>query len=220
MWLFSVGFSHHILFSVSVDSLAMNFCSQMVGLGSQARGRLSAPLPTRQRAKCEVTVEWLGEGRRVREAGVLLCDPEWQWSEHLAASWRRRGWTWRAHLLLRLDWKEGPQQRPWSSPWPVTPERNNQPSEATPTCPDSCFQKVDLYQVPDLLSLNHCSCPGRKWYSSGRGLHLESFRKWWSQHLDLGLAASRAHLSPLLPSWHFRATAACVGSGEWAGMQE
>lgn len=65
MWLFSVGFSHHILFSVSVDSLAMNFCSRMAGLGPQARGRLSSPLLTRQRAKCEVTVEWLGEGRRV-----------------------------------------------------------------------------------------------------------------------------------------------------------
>lgn len=84
-----MGFSHHILFSVSVESLAMNICSRMVGLGPQARGRLSSPLPTRQRAKCEVTVEWLGEGRRVREAGVLLSDPERQWSEHLAASWRR-----------------------------------------------------------------------------------------------------------------------------------
>lgn len=63
----------------------------MVGLGPQARGRLSAPLPIRQRAKCKVTVEWPGAGRRVREAGVLLSDPERQWSEHLVASWRRRG---------------------------------------------------------------------------------------------------------------------------------
>lgn len=102
VWLFTVGFYHHNLFNVFVESLAMNFCSP------GARGRLSSPLPTRQRAKCGVTRVAEGGQEGEREAGVPLPHPERQWSEHLAASWRRRqGWIWRAHLLLRLD-QRGP----------------------------------------------------------------------------------------------------------------
>lgn len=119
------GCSHN-LFSVSVESLAMNFCSPGQG------GGFALFLPTRQRAKCGVTGVAEGGQEGEREAGVLPPHPERQWSEHLVVSWRRRqGWIWRAQLLLRLDQKEGAQQHPWSSLGPVTPERNNQQSEET-----------------------------------------------------------------------------------------
>ena len=44
----------------------MNFCSQDGGPQARARRRLCSPHPTGQRAKCKVTVEWLGVGVWVR----------------------------------------------------------------------------------------------------------------------------------------------------------
>lgn len=79
-----MGFPHHVSLSVSVVSLAVNCCSRKVGLGPQARGRLSSSLPARQRAKCSHR----GVAGRAggREGGsVFLSDPERQWSEHRAA---------------------------------------------------------------------------------------------------------------------------------------
>lgn len=66
-----MAFYHHVLFNVSVKSLAMSFCSWMVNLRPWARGRLSSPLPSRQKAKCEVAEEWVVVGRRMK--GMQLC---------------------------------------------------------------------------------------------------------------------------------------------------
>lgn len=90
MWLFTVGFSHRVLFSVSVESLAMNICSRMVGLGAPGQGEGGAlPSPDQAEGKVRSPCGVAGGGQEGREAGVLLSDPERQWSEHLAASWRR-----------------------------------------------------------------------------------------------------------------------------------
>lgn len=98
VWLFTAGSSHPISFSVSVESLAMNFCSRTVGL--RPRGGEGFALPTSPGRQQSAKSPWSGCGGRERRRGVgggrqASSCPEMRSSEHPVASERgRRGWTW------------------------------------------------------------------------------------------------------------------------------
>lgn len=117
VWLFTVGFCHHSFFSVSVESLAMNFCSQTGASGPGARGRLCSPRPTRQRAKCAVTR--VAEGGDRRAGGRQACPCPTLRGSGLSV-WRPPGGD--EAGLGELTFSSGltgtwaPQQHPWSSP--------------------------------------------------------------------------------------------------------
>lgn len=77
-----MGLSHHVLFSVSVVSLAMNCCSRKWASGP---GKREAELSPPRQAEGKVqSLEWPG-GREGEGGSVFLSDPERQWSEHRAA---------------------------------------------------------------------------------------------------------------------------------------
>lgn len=76
VWLFTMGSSHPIFFSVSVESLAMNFCSQTVGLRPGQGEGFALPVPPgrEQSAKSLWSGCGVGGGRGQdggRQASVL-----------------------------------------------------------------------------------------------------------------------------------------------------
>lgn len=67
-----MGFCHHHFFSVSVESLAMNFCSQTGASGPGQGGGFALPSPPGRGQSAE-SPEWLRGDRRARGRQVCPC---------------------------------------------------------------------------------------------------------------------------------------------------
>lgn len=72
MWLFTVGLCHHNFFSVFVESLAMNFCSQTGASGSGQEGGIAVPSPPGGGQSAQ-SPEWLSGDRRAGGRRVCSC---------------------------------------------------------------------------------------------------------------------------------------------------
>ena len=178
VWLLTEGCSHHNSFSVSVESLAINFCSP------GQRGGFALPSPPGRGQSAE-SPEWLRGDRRVRGRQVCPC-PSLRGSG--LSIWRHLGEEDKAGFG-ELTFSSGlTRKRAHSSilglAWGQSLLKETTNSQKKPCSPDSCFLKANFrdgsprgWCPQSLLSFTPCCCSRIDSCGPGRCPNLDGISK-------------------------------------------